>query len=281
MQNEEEIMGYNQEDWRNVDDSDNSELFVNMLDATTAQTEVNRYKKKTYQLLNIASGSSVLDIGCGTGDDVLALAELVGLNGKVVGLDNSKSLIEQANERSKQKQFPFEFRVGDVYKLNFADNTFDGCRADRVFQHLQDRHQALSEMIRVTRPGGRIVVFDPDWDTMIVEAPDRDLTRKIIDHFVDQLVLNPWCGRESYKLFQQLGLENVVVADTATFVLMDFSTAKQLWKFDEVADLIREENPILADKVESWESYLKQADDEGVFFGAVTGFTVVGEKSSS
>ena len=42
MQNEEEIMGYNQEDWRNVDDSDNSELFVNMLDATTAQTEVNR-----------------------------------------------------------------------------------------------------------------------------------------------------------------------------------------------------------------------------------------------
>ena len=62
---------------------------------------------------------------------------------------------------------------------------------------------------------------------------------------------------------------------------MDFSTAKQLWKFDEVADLIREENPILADKVESWESYLKQADDEGVFFGAVTGFTVVGEKSSS
>lgn len=281
MQNEEEIMGYNQEDWRNVDDSDNSELFVNMLDATTAQTEVNRYKKKTYQLLNIASGSSVLDIGCGTGDDVLALAELVGPDGKVVGIDNSKSLIEEANQKLKQTQFPVEFRVGDVYKLDLADNTFDGCRADRVFMHLHDRQQALSEMIRVTRPGGRIVVNGPDWDTLIVEAPDRDLTRKIIDHYVEHLVLNPWSGRELYKLLQQVGLENVVVADTATFVLLDFSTAKQLWKFDEVADLIREENPILADKVESWESYLKQADDEGVFFGAVTGFTVVGEKSSS
>jgi len=274
-------MEHSKEEWQDVDDFDDPKEFANYLDANTAQNAVKRYKKKTYQLLNIANGSSVLDIGCGTGDDVLAMAELVGPNGKVVGIDKSKSLIEEANDRSNLEQVPVQFQIGDVHKLDFADNTFDGCRADRVFQHLQDRHQALSEMIRVTRPGGRIVVFDPDWDTMIVEAPDRDLTRKIIDHFVDQLVLNPWCGRESYKLFQQLGLENVVVADTATFVLMDFSTAKQLWKFDEVADLIREENPILADKVESWLSYLKQADDEGFFFSAVTGFTVAGEKSSS
>ena len=246
-----------------------------------SQTEVNRYKKKSYQLLNIASGSSVLDIGCGTGDDVLALAELVGPNGKVIGLDNSKSMIEKANQRSKQKQFPVQFRVGDIHKLDLADNTFDGCRADRVFMHLHDRQQALSEMIRVTRPGGRIVVIDPDWDTMIVEAPDRDLTRRIIDNFVDQLVLNPWCGRESYKLFQQAGLKNVVVADAATLVLTDFSTAKQLMMFDKAANLMREEKPSLSDKVESWLNYLKQADEKGFFFSAATMFTVVGEKPSS
>ena len=181
----------------------------------------------------------------------------------------------------KAAQSKNQFRVGDIHKLDLADNTFDGCRADRVFMHLHDRQQALSEMIRVTRPGGRIVVVDPDWDTMIVEAPDRDLTRRIIDNFVDQLVLNPWCGRESYKLFQQAGLENVAVADTATLVLTDFSTAKQLMMFDKAANLMLENNPSLSDKIELWLSYLQQADDGGFFFSAATMFTVVGEKPFS
>lgn len=271
------------EDWISADEmlEKKPEVYVDYLESAIEQTEVNRYKKKSYQLLNIESGSFVLDIGCGTGDDVLALVELVGPNGKVIGLDNSELMIEKANQRLKQKQLPVQFRVGDIHKLDLADNTFDGCRADRVFMHLHDRQQALSEMIRVTRPGGRIVVVDPDWDTMIVEAPDRDLTRRIIDNFVDRLVLNPWCGRESFKLFQQAGLVNVVVADAATLVLTDFSTAKQLMMFDKAANLMRENNPSLSDKIESWLNYLKQADDEGFFFSAATMFTIIGEKPSS
>jgi ubiquinone/menaquinone biosynthesis C-methylase UbiE len=66
---------------------------IEYLDTMTAQAEIKRYKNMSYKLLNIESGSSILDLGCGTGDDVLALAELVGPNGKVVGLDNNKSLI--------------------------------------------------------------------------------------------------------------------------------------------------------------------------------------------
>ena len=81
---------------------------------------------------------------------------------------------------------------------------------------------------------------------MIVEAPDRDFTRKIIDHYVEHLVLNPWSGRELYKLLQQVGLENVVVADTVTVVLTDFSTANHLFGIEKAADLIREEKPSFA-----------------------------------
>ena len=55
-------------------------------------------------------------------------------------------MIEKANQRSKQKEFPVQFRVGDIHKLDLADNTFDGCRADRVFMHLHDRQQALSDL---------------------------------------------------------------------------------------------------------------------------------------
>lgn len=269
------------EEWQNIDDFDDPKEFSNYLDTLTAQNAAKRYKRKTYQLLNITHGSSVLDVGCGVGDDVLEMAKLVGSNGQVIGVDNSKSLIEEANDRLKLEQVPAQFRVGDIHKLDFADDTFDGCRADRIFMHLHDRQHALSEMIRVTQPGGRIVVMDPDWETLIVEAPNRDLTRKIINNHIDQLVLNPWCGRESYKLFKKAGLENVAVADTVTLVLTNFSTANELLYIDKAANLMIEEKSSLEDKVKSWVSYLKQADDEGYFFGAVTGFTVVGVKSIS
>ena len=126
-------MVHNKKDWRNIHDLvEDQEAYVDYLETAVEQTEVNRYKKKSYQLLNVTSGSSVLDIGCGTGDDVLALAELVGLAGKVIGLDNSESMIEKANQRLKQKRLSAQFRVGDIHELDLADNTFDGCRADRV-----------------------------------------------------------------------------------------------------------------------------------------------------
>jgi hypothetical protein len=135
-------------------------------------------------------------------------------------------------------------------------------------------------MIRVTRPGGRIVITDPDWDTLIVEAPDRYLTRKIISHHVENWVQNPWCGRELYRLSHSAGLFNVVVADTVTLVLTEFSTANHLFGFDKAVELMRTEKHSLADDAESWLSDLKQADAKGLFFSAVTGFTVAAEKSS-
>ena len=60
------------EEWISADEmlEKKPEVYVDYLESAISQTEVNRYKKKSYQLLNIASGSSVLDIGCGTGDDV-------------------------------------------------------------------------------------------------------------------------------------------------------------------------------------------------------------------
>ena len=145
MQNEEEIMGYNQEDWRNVDDSDNSELFVNMLDATTAQTEVNRYKKKTYQLLNIASGSSVLDIGCGTG---AFSASFSTLGHDVTGVDIAEKMIKYALKRGVKSLY------GNVVDgLNFPDKSFDMVMSALVVHGLdrEKRKKLLEEAARLSR----------------------------------------------------------------------------------------------------------------------------------
>jgi steroid delta-isomerase-like uncharacterized protein len=132
-------------------------------------------------------------------------------------------------------------------------------------------------MIRVTRPGGWIVVTDPDWDTLIIDAPDRQLTRKIL-HASADTTANPWSGRELYRLFHESGLGAVVVADTITLVLNDWATANQLYELDDTVAALERSGSISATDAQMWINSLQQADHDGRFFCAVTGFTVVGQK---
>jgi ubiquinone/menaquinone biosynthesis C-methylase UbiE len=265
-----------QPDWSNIGKSDGAKYFVDYLDTVTAQSEMQRYKRRTYQLLGITAGARILDVGCGTGDDALAMAELVGSCGQIVGLDYSPSLIEEAHQRVKDGALPVDFTSGDVHRLDFPDNSFDGCRADRVFMHLRDREQALAEMIRVTRPGGRIVVREPDWDTLIVDSPERELTRRIVTGHFDRVIRNGWAGRDLYRQFRQAGLERVEIADTSTLVLTDLATADRFYGLADAARTLGEAEPECKDRADAWIERLRAADRAGLFFSAVTGFTAVG-----
>jgi SAM-dependent methyltransferase len=162
--------------------------------------------------------------------------------------------------------------------LEFSDESFDGCRADRVLMHLTDREQALREMVRVTRSGGRIVVREPDWDTLVIDSLERDLTRQILHTHFDHSIRHAQTGRQLYRLFHQSGLEQIEVADCSTLVLTDFATANRLYGLEDAAALRKEQAPELAETIADWLAELHQADREGRFFSAVTGFTIVGCK---
>jgi ubiquinone/menaquinone biosynthesis C-methylase UbiE len=264
--------------WSQIDTSTGSNYFVSYLETATAQTEMQRYKQKSYDLLGVNLGKHLLDVGCGIGDDALALAERVGSSGRVVGLDCSANLIAEACRRMESRQLPLEFHVGDVCCLEFPDESFDGCRADRVFMHLADREQALREMMRVTRPGGRIVVREPDWDTLVVDSLERDLTRRILNTHFDQSIRHARSGRQLYRLFHKAGLEHIEVADCSTLVLTDFATANRLYGLEDAAALMQEQAPELTGAIADWLTELRRSDDEGMFFSAVTGFMIVGHK---
>jgi ubiquinone/menaquinone biosynthesis C-methylase UbiE len=264
--------------WSQIDTSTGSDYFVRYLETATAQTEMQRYKQKSYDLLGANPGKQLLDVGCGIGDDALALAERVGSGGRVVGLDCSATLIADACRRAESQQLPLEFQVGDVCCLEFPPESFDGCRADRVFMHLADREQALREMMRVTRPGGRIVVREPDWDTLVIDSLECNLTRQILKTHFDQSIRHANTGRQLYRLFHQAGLEPVEVADCSTLVLTDFATANRLYGLEDAAAFMKEQAPELAEPITNWLTELRRSDGEGTFFSAVTGFTVVGHK---
>jgi len=226
--------------------------------------------------LQAGEGDHLLDVGCGAGDDVRTLAQLVGKTGRVVGVDLSATMIQEARLRTTGLNLPIEFRLCDADSLDFLDETFTGCRTDRVLVHLDDPARTLSEMVRVLRPGGRLVVFDFDWETLIVDAPDRALTRRLLNSFCDQGA-SRWIGRQLRGLVSSLALTEIDVA-AGTLEFVDYTQANRVLLFDATAKKAVAERLVAEAEAERWLQDLENSHAEGRFFAALTGFCVSGRK---
>ena len=102
----------------------------------------------------IGPGHVVLDVACGTGVCALAAARRVGAGGRVVGLDANPEMLAVA----RRKASPVEWREGRAENLPFPDGIFDRVVSQFGFMFFEDQPGALGEMLRVLRPGGRVVV---------------------------------------------------------------------------------------------------------------------------
>jgi ubiquinone/menaquinone biosynthesis C-methylase UbiE len=250
--------------------------YINYLSSLNAVEFIQTYKRQTYNLMEIEQGHRILDVGCGIGDDVLAMAEMVGPSGQVIGIDNSETRIGEARKRSQGLHVPAEFRIGNIYHLDEADNVFDGCRSDRVFHELVNGERAFAEMVRVTRPGGRIVICDVDWETLVIDAPNRAVTRKIVNLICDNFG-NGWAARHLFRYFKQAGLVDVAVTPM-TAILHEYVMADQGFGLSATAEAAQAAGDISETEAADWLHYLKNAGETGDFFCSITGYHVSGRR---
>src|SRR5258707_6738835 len=124
-------------------------------------------------------------------------------------------MLQEARARAAQAQLSVKFVLADATQLPFADASFDGCQASRVLGHVREPELAVAEMVRVARPGARVVVADGDMDLIAIDIPDRALARKVIHAACDQMAQG-WMGRQMPRLFQQAGLSNIIRSEEHT-----------------------------------------------------------------
>jgi demethylmenaquinone methyltransferase/2-methoxy-6-polyprenyl-1,4-benzoquinol methylase len=119
-----------------------------------------RWKRRVVSLAAVKPGDRALDLCCGTGDIAFALAQR---GADVTGLDFSAPMLEVAQARLKNsnlKSGPLKFIQGDAEKIPFPDNSFDAVTMGYGLRNLSSWETGLREMIRVVKPGGRIVVLE-------------------------------------------------------------------------------------------------------------------------
>ena len=234
-----------------------------------------RYKAKSFKLLEVGSGSRVLEVGCGTGADAKQLAKMVGKTGSVVAVDKSEAMIAELNQ---QPQLPKSLttKVADVCALPFADGSFHAARVDRTLQHVPDVVTAIDEIVRVVASGGRVVAIEPDWATLLVDSDDVETTRTVSEVFCDG-IRHGWIGRNLFRHFLAAGLTDVQVFPN-TSILTDLDTANEILHLEKSLSRCVEKGYLEKSTTRRWFEDLKAKDARGQFFSSLTLFLVRGRK---
>jgi len=202
------------------------------------------------------------------------MARLVGSTGRVVGVDISETMIDEARRRTGSLGLPVEFEVGDCQELAFDDATFDACRSERMLMHVPDAELALAEMVRVTRPGGRVSVFDFDWDTMVIDSPDRGVTRAVVRSFSDSMKTG-WIGRRLPGMFRTAGLTDVSVVPRVILVHYEFFEMLLGGHLSRA----QHDGSVSPRDAERWWDGLREVQRQGNFLAGFTAFIVAGTKT--
>ena len=258
----------------NVEATHDPAALVAFLDARTGIEGEREVKELELAMLRVGPGLQILDVGCGTGDDAREIAALLGPKGKVTGVDVSPTMIAEARKRSLPNSLPVEFTEGSALDLPFAGESFDRVRTDRVLVHLREPAQALAEMVRVVRSGGRVVVSELDLGTQFLDSRNPLTTQKVLSTFADQTASGR-IGRALPRLLGEAGLSDIECVPRVIRTNLKF--------FERIVgghlgnpDIAKEFG---TGELDAWWQDLAAADVAGCFNYGVTVLTVAGRKA--
>lgn len=239
------------------------------------------FKQLSYRHMAIAAGDTLLDVGCGPGVDTLPLAALVGGQGRVIGVDCDEGMLAEARQAAVEagRLAQIEYRCGSALELPLADDSVAACRAERLLQVVppEQARPIVAEMIRVTRPGGRVVLADTDWCSASVDFSDSRLERRLMGFFAQRMRPNGLAGRQLAALCREQGLQDIRL-DTMAMVQQRLEeTPFGNWLIDSAkqAGLIDET------QAAQWLSELQARERQQRFYACVNMVIASGRKGAA
>jgi demethylmenaquinone methyltransferase/2-methoxy-6-polyprenyl-1,4-benzoquinol methylase len=192
-----------------------------------------RWRVQAADVAGLSPGASALDVATGTGDLAFLLAERVGVEGRIYGVDFTPEMLRLARRKAARRGLPVSFEQGDAEHLRFPSDSFGAVTCAFGVRNFEDRQQGLNEMARVTVPGGRVVVLE-------LTPPQNPLARRYMDEVVPRLGQLLARARDAYTylpesaeqfpgpqalgiMMQAAGLRKV------TYRLLNFGTVALHW----------------------------------------------------
>ena len=247
-----------------------------MLNRSYSSPEIENQRRVTLEQLSIQAGEDVLDIGCGSGFLTLELARAVGAGGSVDALDISPEMVDATLERCRGLSQVSVSR-GDVAGLEIPPGSYDAVTCTQVLLYVADVENALDQMIRVLRPGGRLAVLETDWRGVVMNSGYPELTDAVFRAW-DDAVPSPNLPTRLNRLMREAGLEDIRV--TAIPLLNTdydpglFSVSSLDWMGGNAV----RRGAVSPEESRKWQDDLEGLGRAGAYFFCVNRFLFIGRR---
>lgn len=245
-----------------VDSSRDPAALRDYLDRVRALPAVGAAKRDSFELLELAAGRRVLDVGCGSGDDLAEVADRVGAAGHAAGVDSSEVLVAEAQERVARSRPWVDVVRADAAALPFAGTAFDACRADRTIQHVPDPDAALAELFRVTAPGGVVVVSEMRNVLDRGTGGGDPIAADVVARLWPEDSAQAWIGLMLPLLVARAGFQEVEIHRRAER-LTSFEDAAMLLRLRELAEVAVGAGSLDRQAADDWLEGLERDFDAG------------------
>ncbi|MBD2536860.1 methyltransferase domain-containing protein [Nostoc flagelliforme FACHB-838] len=239
------------------------------------QDEFDPDSRRRLSQIGITAGWSALEVGAGMGSIMSWMADQVSVQGKVVAVDIDTRFIENTNLPN------VEVRCLDIAEKKLDTSYFDVCHARYVLLHIRDWKKAIENIWQSLKPGGWLVIEEPDFETSkAVAHPDKESVNRVnkaILAMYESMGIDPCFGSHLPQIFQQLGSEKIMVETYVPFA-NGGSRISQIMKMSaqHLAERYIATGVCLQADIER---YIAVADDPSVWAYYYTTVATIGRKS--
>lgn len=259
-----------------------AELFgasaANRVDALYRTPDVVAQRAAVLAQLQIKPGERVLDIGSGPGLLAQSIAELVGPQGSVLGVDVSASMVAIAAARCHEQAW-VRFQEAHAAQLPCDDESVDLVVCTQVLEYVPDVDLALAELKRVLRPGGRFLLMDTDWESCVWASSDDTRMREVIEVW-DSHCAHPKLPRTLKRWLSARGLR-VDAIDIVPIINHSFNRATySVGMIDVIAQFVRRSARLPETTVMAWADDLKSFETRPGYFFSLNRYVFSGVRPS-
>lgn len=249
------------------------------LEAAYLTPDVVAQRRETLRALALQPGERVLDVGSGPGLLVAEMAQAVGPSGHVTGLDISDDMLALSRTRCADPAISerVSFVKANAVALPFPDAAFDVAISTQVYEYVADLKTALAELHRVLRVGGRVLIIDTDWDSIVWNAGDRELMQRLLTAWTERFA-DPHLPRSLSRQLQEAGLKvrhrDVLVLFNPEYDPNTFSVANG----QIMADFAVAQHRMMRDDAQAWMQDLQRLGREGRYFFSLNRYVFIATK---